>query len=200
MYGFFRAIVSVIIKLFFPTKFIGRENLIDSGCIIVCNHYSAWDIPIAMVAIPYKMIVLGKQEVVNLKILGRLFKHLGAIPVDRNNVQPSSIKEVIKRLKGGNKLLLYPEGTRKKAAGVTLTALKNGASLFALSTKVPVIPMMLEKKPRIFRKNRIFIGKPIYFEGLKANKEDIAISSEMIKSKMEELKTNFGLDKINNKS
>ncbi len=188
MFWFFRTLVFIVVKLFFPTKVSGRENLIDKGCIIVCNHQSGWDIPIVYTSIPYKMFILGKKEVVNGKILGGLFKKLGAIPVDRENVAPSTIKEIIKKLKAGNKLVLFPEGTRRRTEDGIMSALKNGAALFSLSTGVPIIPTMIDKKPRLFRRNIFMIGKPIYFEGLKANKEDIAKASEIIKNKMEEVK------------
>lgn len=188
MYGFLKFIAWIIVKLFFSTKVIGRENFIDKGCIIVCNHFSAWDIPVAYTSTPHRLIALGKKEVVNHKILGQLFKKLGAIPVDRENVQPSTIREVIIKLKEGGKLLLYPEGTRKKKEDGKMNKLKNGAALFALSTGVPVIPMMMDRKPKAFRKNILMVGQPIYFEGLKPDKEGIDKASQIIKNNMDGIK------------
>lgn len=195
MYNIVRTLAVIMVKLFFPTKIVGRNNFIDSGCVIVCNHYSGWDIPIAYTASPYKMIILGKKELINHKIFGKFLRSLGAIPVDRQNVSPSTIKEILNKLKNGSKLMLYPEGTRNKTEQGLLNALKNGASLFALSSNIPVIPMMLDKKPKVFRRNIIMVGKPIYFEGLKPNKEGIEKASGIIREKMEEVKADIAVYK-----
>lgn len=187
LFEFIRAFTNTAVRLFFPTKVIGRENLIKEGCILVCNHLSGWDIPIAYYAVPYKMNILGKKEVVKLRGFGTLYKKLGAIAVNRENVEPSTIREVIAVLKKGNKLLLFPEGTRKKPKGTRLYNIKSGAALFAISTGVPIIPMIIDKKPRIFRKNTLVIGKPFYVEEQKLNKENLKCATETIRRKMVEL-------------
>jgi 1-acyl-sn-glycerol-3-phosphate acyltransferase len=146
------------------------------------------------------MNILGKREVVNLKVLGALYKKLGAIPVNRENVEPSTIREVIAVLKKGNKLILFPEGTRKKPKGLRLGKIKNGAALFALSTGVPIIPMIIDKKPRIFRRNLLLIGKPFYLEEKRLNKENIAGATETIKRKMREVIEDLEKYKAGNKS
>ncbi len=189
MFWVIKAIVKVIIKIFFPTKVIGRENFIDKPSIVAGNHLSGWDVPIAYVSTPHRMMALAKKELIGVPVLGGLMRRLGAIPVDRKNVSPNTIKEVVRRLKAGEKLLLYPEGTRNKGEDETaMGTLKNGAAYFALSTGVPVIPILLDKRPKVFRKNILMVGKPIYFEGLKPNKEDIAKASEIIKGAMEQLR------------
>ncbi|MDD4002779.1 MAG: lysophospholipid acyltransferase family protein [Clostridia bacterium] len=197
LFKFMRMITNFIVRVFFPTKVIGKENLIDEGCIIVSNHYSGWDIPIIYKAIPYKMNILGKKEVVNLKILGKLFKKLGAIPVDRENVKPSTIREVIAVLKKGNKIVVFPEGTRKKPKGEKIGKIKHGASLFALSTNVPVIPVIFDKRPHIFRRNTLMIGKPFNIENLKLNKDNIVKASDIILDKMKEVIKELKEYKIN---
>ena len=193
MYWIIRAFVILIVKIFFPTKIIGKQNFINAGSIIVCNHYSGWDIPIAYTAMPYKMFVLGKKELFKFKIIGFMFKKLGALPVDRKNVSPATIKEIIKKLKAGEKLLLYPEGTRKTEKESMSADLKQGTALFALSTGVPIIPMMLDRKPKIFKKNILMIKEPIYLKNLKPNKENIEKASIILKEEMHKLK-----EEINN--
>lgn len=188
MYSFLKFIVKLIVKIFFPTKVIGRDNFIDVPCIIAGNHLSGWDVPIAYVSAPYRLMALAKKELMEIKVLGRLLRSLGAIPVDRKNVSPNTIKEVVRRIKGGEKLLLYPEGTRNRNDETEMATLKNGASYFALTTGVPVIPILLDKRPRVFRRNILMVGKPIYFEGLKPNKTDITQASVMIKEAMEGLR------------
>jgi 1-acyl-sn-glycerol-3-phosphate acyltransferase len=40
---------------------------------------------------------------------------------------------------------------------------KHGASAMAIRTKSPILPMMIYKKPKWFRKTHILIGEPIEF-------------------------------------
>jgi len=141
------------------------------------------------------MFVIGKKELFYNKILGKMFKKLGAIPVDRENVKPSTIRIVIKKIKSGNNLLLYPEGTRNRTEEGILASLKNGATLFALLTSVPVIPMMLDKKPKIFRKNILMVGEPVCFEGYKPDKNNIEKASLILKEKMQKIKEDIEIYK-----
>ena len=189
MFRVIRAIVKLIVRIFFPTKVVGRENFIDKPSVIAGNHLSGWDVPIAYVSTPHRMMALAKKELIEIPVLGGLLRCLGAVPVDRKNVSPSTIKEVVRRLKGGEKLLLYPEGTRNRRQDeVSMSTLKNWAAFFALTTGVPVIPILLDKRPKVFRKNIFMVGRPIYFEGLKPTKEDIAKASNIIKGAMEQLR------------
>ncbi|MCR6657594.1 MAG: 1-acyl-sn-glycerol-3-phosphate acyltransferase [Opitutus sp.] len=64
---------------------------------------------------------------------------VGTIPVDRDGGQDvSAIKRVLKALKEGKALILFPEGTRSPDG--TLQSAKAGVGLLACKAQVPVIP------------------------------------------------------------
>lgn len=179
----------IIVKLFFPTRVCGMENINEKACIAVCNHYSGWDIPVVGANVPGKLNFLSKKELFKHKPAAFIFKKLGAIPVDRQNVSPATIKEVIKRLKAGKRLMLFPEGTRNRSGSDEMAVIKNGAAMFAIMANVPVVPMQLLKKPRPFRKNVLMAGEPLYAANSGKNgKEQIAAFSETIKASMESLR------------
>ena len=100
---------------------------------------------------------------------------LGVIPIKReiNGDNSNSLNTAIQKLKDGNLLLIYPEGTRfgfKKGVKP-----KKGVALLAIEAKVPIIPMAMVGCFKPFTKIRFKIGKPIdtspYYpeEGSKVN-------------------------------
>ncbi len=66
----------------------------------------------------------------------------------------------IRHLKGGNTLVVFPEGTRNKTHTVELQPLKDGAGVFATKAKVKILPLMFTGKVSLFRKKTLLIGKP----------------------------------------
>ena len=55
---------------------------------------------------------LARNTLFDLFIFGRLIHYLEAIPIDREGFGLSGIKETLKRLKRGEMVLMFPEGTR----------------------------------------------------------------------------------------
>jgi 1-acyl-sn-glycerol-3-phosphate acyltransferase len=61
-------------------------------------------------------------------------------------------------LKNGRKLLMFPEGTRV-SEGEEGSA-KTGAVVLATKMNVPVIPMFIPRKKRLFRRTPVVVGEP----------------------------------------
>lgn len=68
-----------------------------------------------------------------------IVKGLGAIPVDRKNVSPVTIKKTYSILKNGNVLGIFPEGTR--SLNGELLDFNKGMIKIALKTSSPIIPV-----------------------------------------------------------
>ena len=83
---------------------------------------------------------------------------------------PSTIE--MKILKNGERLLLFPEGTRVEE-GAEGNA-RSGAAMLATRTGVPVVPVYIPRKKNWFRKTTLVFGEPYIptFEGRKATAED----------------------------
>ena len=75
-------------------------------------------------------------------------------------------------LRGGKKLLMFPEGTRVKEGKVSEA--HTGAAMFATRTGAPVVPIYIPMKKRRFRRTTIVFGEPFHpeFEGRKPTPED----------------------------
>lgn len=161
-YKFIQTLLWVPSKILLPTKVIGKNNLPKGGAVLICNHQSALDIAIIGLNIYKQQKFLGKKELFEKKFKANLYKALGCIPINREKPELSSVKECIKVLKNDQRLLVFPEGTRKQ--NNDLENIKLGVAIFAIKAKKPIIPMWIEKKPKLLRFNTLKIGKPIYLE------------------------------------
>lgn len=181
-------------KIFYPTKIVGRKNLKKTKSILVCNHLSNFDPFLVFINTRFVFHTLAKKELFKNKLGNWAFTHMHCIPVDRKSNDISAIKSSIKVLKEKNKpLLIFPSGKRTEQEN-EFDELKNGASMLAFKTGAEIIPMMFNRKPKIFRRTKIYVGEPINMEQFKdENKTNAKIYEEItqtIKEKMNNLITN----------
>ena len=147
--------------IFFPTKVFGRKNLVKGKAIWACNHQSNWDIWVIGTRIFKRFYTLGKQELFKIKIVGGYLKRLGTIPVARGKADIQAVKACLRVLKDKNKpLIIFPTGTRTSTPD-EVQNLKNGVSLFATKADAKIVPIVLVRKPKFLRRNRMIIGEPI---------------------------------------
>jgi 1-acyl-sn-glycerol-3-phosphate acyltransferase len=71
-----------------------------------------------------------------------LINSLDAIPIDREGSGLSGLKETLRRLKRGEMVLLFPEGTRTRDGEVA--PLKPGFCALARRAGVPLVPVAME--------------------------------------------------------
>ena len=67
-----------------------------------------------------------------------------------------SIKEVLRQLKKGKHVCIFPQGTRMQNPQIEEGSAKEGVAMFSIRTGTPVVPMMFTKKIKMFftrRKN-----------------------------------------------
>ena len=72
-----------------------------------------------------------------------------------------------------------------------LGEIKHGVAMFAIKAKVPIVPMFITKTPKIFRRNRIYIGEPFTLEefyGKKLTEEELKSAGEIVTAKMQEIR------------
>ncbi len=172
------AILYCIIWPFFnlvhPCRPIHRERLPEGGAILCPNHTKLND-PLFVVfalGLGVKPQVMAKAEFMRLPILGWLLSKAGVFAVDRGKADVAAVKRAIKCLKDGDKLLMFPEGTRSKTG--EMGEAKNGAAMFAVRTGVPIVPMYIPAEKKWFRRTPVVFGEPFVpqVEGRKGTAED----------------------------
>jgi 1-acyl-sn-glycerol-3-phosphate acyltransferase len=160
-----------IAKLLFRFRIVHRERMIQSGPVILAmNHQSYLDPPLAGNTSDRPIYFLARHDLLDVPVLGPILPKLNVIPVDQEGMDRSALKAVIRTLKAGHGVLIFPEGSRT-LDGDLLPALP-GLGLIIAKTLAPVVPMRIfgahKALPRgggRFRLARITIvvGEPIHF-------------------------------------
>lgn len=189
-YRFLRTFLRPLQVLVWPTKVIGAENAKKvQGALFTCNHYSKMDS-----MIPYFVLfkkeahALAKYELFTNPIAGWFLHKMGAIPVRRGEADIESVKQVLRVLKDGKQLLIFPEGTRNKEGTQQMAEFKTGTARFAIKAKVPIVPMIYYQSPKAFRKNWLYVGEPFTLEEFYNARtiDENHAATEVIKQKMDE--------------
>lgn len=191
MFHFCQIIATPFVRFCYPTKFIGKKHIPKGSCIIVSNHTSNLDVVNLATHTWEKKYYLAKKELFKSKFVGGFLKSFGGISIDREGNDLGAIKESLKVLKNGKKLVIFPEGTRNNNENMELGEVKQGAAMLAIKAKVPVVPMFVLKKPKFWRRNKVFVGQPFElseFYGKKLSAEELAGASKMIENKLNELR------------
>ena len=154
------SIIAPLIRLFFPHRAVGLENLPEGGALLCANHVSGWDPFLIAVALPIdsRLTVMAKDQLFRIPLLGFFLKKLGIFPVKRGGNDLTAMKTAMKVLSGGNRLLVFPEGTRVDGQGDAEA--KGGVTMMATRTGVPMVPVYCGGKHKFFRKTTIAFGKP----------------------------------------
>jgi cytidylate kinase len=183
---FYRLCLSWLARLLYPTKIYGKQNLILGTRVIyaVANHYSTKDaVPLSVQLFKRDFNVLIKAEAYEGSHFLRV---VGGIPVKRDEADIAAVRKCIEVLKGDRMLMIFPEGTRNPVAdSVELLPFKSGFANLAVRTGSPVVPILMVRKPKVFRKNRAIIGKPIYYSS------EAGRSHEIIEKYTDELRQTF---------
>jgi len=143
LYSISRFLSLVIFKILFRIKATGIENIPRrGGFILASNHISYLD-PVAVgVVCPRKLNYMAKEELFRNPLFGRYLSCIKTFPVKRNSADLSAIKEAIRRVRRGEGLVLFPEGSRRFDS--TSKEPYAGIGFLAAKLDVPVIPAFVK--------------------------------------------------------
>lgn len=154
-----------------------------TATIIMCNHSSAYDIPLAFKAFPNHSIrMLAKKELKKIPFMGKAMAAAEFPFIDRKN-RFQAVKDLAyarKLMNSGIIMWVAPEGTRSKDG--TLGPFKKGGFITAIQSKATIIPIGIRGAHNILparsfnihlrQKAEIHIGKPIDTSQFTLNNKD----------------------------
>ena len=183
-FHFLYAVIWPFFHLIRPIRVIGREHIPQGAAVLCPNHTTIGDPFYVVFAFGwnYPMRAMAKIQVMQVPVIGWLLGKAGVFGVDRGHADMKAVKTALKFLKNGNKLLMFPEGTRVHQ-GEDVAA-KTGAAMFATRTGVPLVPIYIQPRKRLFRRNVVVIGEPYIptFQGRKPTAEELdEITGELMR-------------------
>jgi len=182
-------------RILFKCKIYGVENIPRKGSFIVApNHVSHLD-PIAVgVFVRRKYIYLAKKELFKNRFWGWYLRKLRIIPIDREKSPYSGMKETIRKIKNGDPLVIFPEGTRSD--GKSFLEPETGAAYLALKFNLPVVPVYVKGTEKALPKGahfiqltpiKVYYGKPKRYQ-MPAEGDRYEAYKKVSRSIMEEIR------------
>jgi 1-acyl-sn-glycerol-3-phosphate acyltransferase len=142
-YDLIRALSRIAAVLIFRIRCHGRQHIPATGAVLVCaNHQSMLDPVLIGLAFDRRMNYLARQTLFRFAPFRWLIEFLDAIPIDREGLGLSGLRECLRRLKRGEIVLIFPEGTRTNDG--TVLPLRSGFCALARRNNVTVLPIGLD--------------------------------------------------------
>lgn len=164
------AIIRSVLFLYGGVKIIGKENIPGTGGVLVAaNHISYLDPPLLGAIMPRIATFMARKGLFEMPVIRFMIKG-SAIPVNRERPSPSTIKEIIKRLRNGSLIVMFPEGRRSETG--ELMEGKRGVGMIVSHSNVPVVPTLIIGSDRVLPVNAkwlkrakivVVFGKPLYY-------------------------------------
>ncbi|HKQ87435.1 MAG TPA: lysophospholipid acyltransferase family protein [Candidatus Acidoferrales bacterium] len=130
----------------------GIENIPPGVCVFASNHASNLDPMVYFPAIPRRISVLIKKELLKVPILSAGMRAAKFVAVDRGDPEAAaaSVDEAVRYIHGGLSFAVFAEGTRSPDG--RMRPFKKGAVLMAIQAGVPLVPVSIAGTQHLMRK------------------------------------------------
>ena len=126
-------------------KISGEQHLwSDRPAVFIFNHQSNVDLVIMARLMRRDITGVGKREIRDMPIIGRVMEAAGVVLIDRSNTASAieAMKPLVDAMRvEGKSVCLSPEGTR--AVTPRLAKFKKGAFHLAMQAGVPIVPVVI---------------------------------------------------------
>ena len=152
-----------------------RAPLPEGPVVFVSNHVNLLDVPVTMAVLPRDFLFVARRELRAWPVIGWVLEKTACLFIARDNPRQSvaDLRRAAERIRGGDSVLLYPEGGRSYAHA--LAPFMRGPFVLAIEAGVPVVPLtmvghagVLSVRDRAARpgETRFVIGAPIETAGM----------------------------------
>lgn len=129
--------------LIFHYRVWGREHVPRrGGALLVSNHQSFFDPVLVAVGLPRQVHYMARESLFHQRAFAWLIRSLNAFPLRREGVDVGAMREAVSRLRRGELVLVFPEGTRTVDGDIQ--PLRRGVELLARQGRAPIIPLVID--------------------------------------------------------
>lgn len=165
--------VRLMARVLFRLQVTGQRHIPKTGGVLIAaNHASYLDIPILGCGMPRRSSYMGRLDLFSGPAAW-LMRYMGWIPIRRERVDRGGFDEAVRRLKAGEAVIIYPEGSRTEDG--RLQPGKPGVGMLVEATRCPVVPARLEGTYDVLppgakwirlRPIKVTFGEPMDFSAL----------------------------------
>ena len=143
--------------------------------VFMANHASMIDIWAVFVGVPVPLRFIAKKQLGGIPLFGWAMRAGRFIFIDRQNAASArrSIEEAARRIKSGQSVVIFPEGTRTRDG--SLGAFKKGGFHLAIDSSADIVPVAIHGSRQLMPRGsaliragqvRLELGEPISTAGL----------------------------------
>ncbi len=164
------------IRLLFRERIRGVDNLPPGGFVLAPNHVSNLDPwPLGMPLWPRRQLHWMAKVELFKPVVGRIITWGGAFPVRRGEGDEGAIDTAVERVRAGDIVVIFPEGTRKEKGLVKRhqSRPRTGAARVALRSGTPLVPAAIGGTDRLLRLGplKVAYGPPVELSDLEGADE-----------------------------
>jgi 1-acyl-sn-glycerol-3-phosphate acyltransferase len=160
------------VLLLFGYRVWGRGKVPgQGGALLVSNHQSFFDPVLVAVGLPRQVHYMARESLFRYSFFRWLIQSLNAFPLQREGVDLHALRETVHRLRQGELVLVFPEGTRTPDGDIW--PLRRGVGLLARQAEVPVVPVVIDGAFEAWPRHRLWprpgkigviFGRPVSWE------------------------------------
>lgn len=135
--------------------YLGQEHFPKEGAALVCSNHQSYLDPMLMGGMcDRRLNYLARESLFRSKLFSGLIRFYDAIPVRRDGMSITGLKETLRRLKNKEMVVVFPEGTRTPDGSIQ--TMKPGFCILARRAKVPLVPVAIDGSYDTWPKGRKF--------------------------------------------
>ncbi len=142
-YQFWQRSSQVVLSACLGVRVFGRENVPKRGpALLLSNHQSFLDPVLCGMGLPRELDYIARNSLFRKRWFAWYIRSLNAFPIHRNQADLAAVRTIIKRLRSGRAVLLFPEATRTRDGRIR--PIKGGFELIVRKADAPAVPVVID--------------------------------------------------------